>query len=118
MDYHASGYFSFTTKLKDAIWKNLRFGGLAILGGTIYIIYMVASTHGSPRQVINFMMAMGNTYGMLLIVVLMGHGLVGLPKRLWQMADNKRELERMYMSVSFKNHNLLKCLQSKVLILH
>jgi hypothetical protein len=47
-------------------------------------------------------MAMGNTYGVLLITVLLGSGLVGVPKRLWMMADDAGELMRMYISVSYR----------------
>lgn len=41
---------------------------------------------------------MSNTYGVLLITVLMGSGLVSLPKRLWNMADIDNELKRLYIS--------------------
>lgn len=72
--------------------------GLAILGGTIYIIYMVASGNGSPTEVVSFMMAMGNTYGVLIIIFLMGNGLISLPRRLWQIGDSESELIRLYLS--------------------
>lgn len=42
---------------------------------------------------------MSNTYGILLITVLMGNGLVGLPRRLWHWADTERELNSLYMTV-------------------
>ena len=43
---------------------------------------------------------MGNTYGILLITVLMGNGLVGLPRRMWYYADTEGELNLLYMMVS------------------
>lgn len=73
---------------------------LALAAGVFYIIYMVSTSGGSLYQVVGFMMAMGNTYGVLLITVLMGNGLVALPKRLWTMANIDGELQRLYMSVS------------------
>ena len=100
MAYHSSGHFSFGAKLRDSVIKNLISSGIAILAGIIYLVYMVVTYGGSPRQVVSFLMALGNTYGVLLIIVLMGHGLVGLPKRLWQLSFNNRELNRLYMSVS------------------
>ena len=42
---------------------------------------------------------MSNTYGILLITVLMGNGLVGLPKRMWYYTDTERELNLLYMMV-------------------
>ena len=59
---------------------------------------MVASGNGSPTEVVSFMMAMGNTYGVLIIIFLMGNGLVGLPRRLWQIGDSEAELVRLYLS--------------------
>jgi hypothetical protein len=43
---------------------------------------------------------MGNTYGILLITVLMGNGLVGLPRRMWYYADTEGELNLLYMMVT------------------
>ena len=99
MYYHASGHFSTVAKLKDSIVKNLISSAVAILAGLIYLVYMLVTYGVSPRQVVSFLMALGNTYGVLLIIVLMGHGLVGLPKRLWQLSRNELELNRLYMSV-------------------
>ena len=42
---------------------------------------------------------MGNTYGILLITVLMGSGLVSLPRRMWYYADIDMELNGLYMMV-------------------
>lgn len=72
---------------------------LAGLAGVIYVIYMVASGSGSINQVLALAMALSNTYGVLLITVLMGSGLVGVPKRLWLMADPQQEIQRLYLSV-------------------
>jgi hypothetical protein len=41
-------------------------GLIALAAGVIYIIYMVSSTGGSLSEVVGFVMAMGNTYGMYL----------------------------------------------------
>lgn len=64
----------------------------------------MVSTKGSTETIhfIAFLMAMGNTYGVLLIIVLMGNGLVALPKRLWQMGKTEHEINRLYLSVSRK----------------
>lgn len=98
LEYHSSGHFTFIEKIKDSAFKNLRSGVIALAGLVIYIIYMAASSQSSPTQVVSFLMALGNTYGVLLIIVLLGHGLVGLPKRLWQLSNYDKELERLYAS--------------------
>lgn len=98
MEYHSSGHFHFWGKLLDAFRKLLLALALALVAGVIYIIYMSATGGGSASHMLAFMMAMGNTYGVLLITVLMGSGLVALPKRLWTMADSEAELCRLYIS--------------------
>ena len=96
---------------------------------------MVFSGEGSFYQIVNFLMALGdsfatsitfsptyhlayvgNTYGIFIIIILMGSGLVGLPRRLWYhfihnnssthsfmtrfrySSDNEIELIRLYIS--------------------
>lgn len=68
----------------------------------IFIIYLLA-TKGSTQtfHFLAFMMAMGNTYGVILIILLMGNGLVALPRRLWRMGNSKTELQRLYVMVIF-----------------
>jgi hypothetical protein len=97
-EYHSSGHFSFKDKLYDASMKNLLYLGIASTAAIVYIIYMVSTGSGSPLQIIALMMAMGNTYGVFIIIVLMGSGLVGLPRRLWQISDSNTELKRIYIS--------------------
>lgn len=84
----------------DALKRNILAGVAAAVAGVVYIVYMVATHRGSPEEVIGFMMAMGNTYGVFIIIILMGTGLVGLPRRLWQIANYNKELQRLYISVS------------------
>lgn len=57
-----------------------------------------------------FVKAMSNTYGILLITVLMGNGLVGLPRRLWHWADTERELNSLYMTVIRRTIDVDECL--------
>jgi len=97
MEYHNSGQFTVVEKLQDAVIKNMSFYIFAGLAGLVYVVYMVSTNEASLSQVISFLMAMGNTYGVLLITVLMGSGLVGLPRRLWQTGDVETELRRLYM---------------------
>eukprot|EP01036_Dinobryon_divergens_P028351 gene28351-37283_t len=84
--------------LKEAFLKLIVSGVIAMVAGMVYFIVMLSSGSGSLYQIIGFTMAMSNTYGVLLITILMGNGLVGIPKRLWLMADRERELQRLFTS--------------------
>lgn len=99
MEFHSSGHFSFQDKLKDAATKLLHFGIIAIIAGIVYVAYMISyASAGTLSHIITISMAMSNTYALLLITVLVGNGLVGVPKRLWMMSDTEMELSRLYIS--------------------
>lgn len=74
-------------------------GMLAALAGVVYIIYMVSTTGLSLYEVVGFSMACSNTYGVCVIIFLLGNGLAALPRRLWEMSDDTMELRRLYISV-------------------
>lgn len=83
----------------DALKKLFLAGVLCAAAAIIYIVVMVATHKGSPSEVVGFMMAMGNTYGVFIIIILMGSGLVALPRRLWQLSNYYAELQRLYITV-------------------
>ena len=45
-------------------------------------------------------------YGVIIITVLMGSGLISLPKRLWQLSHPHIELHCLYITVS-KHYNIV-----------
>lgn len=51
-------------------------------------------------DVTTMMMAVGNMYGILLLVVLMGSGLVALPRRMWQLSFPRAELVRLFFAAT------------------
>jgi len=74
-------------------------GVLAVVASCCYVIYLVSSGHGTVSQVLGFTMAMGNTYGVLLLSLLMGNGLVAIPLSLWRLGDVEKGLQEIYLSV-------------------
>lgn len=96
-DYHRSGYFLPLEKLRDAVRRNVFFYASIGLLGLVYIV-IAALNKKSNGIGIGFLMALGNTYGILLLCFFMGNGLVGLPVRLWQMSDAEGELQRLYLA--------------------
>jgi hypothetical protein len=97
LQYHASGCFTFRDQLIDAFRKNLRYYAVVVAIGALFFVYKIV--HGSsPIGTWDFLMALGNTYGVLLLVVLAGNGMVMLPVRLWRVGDVDRALRTLYMS--------------------
>ena len=68
-----SGEFTIHGRAWEAIRSNLYLLLAAIVVSVIFFVYMLAA-HGSSTAVefVGFMMAMGNTYGVILIICLLG----------------------------------------------
>jgi len=63
------------------------------LGAIAYLLFKGVATADTLS---GFLMAWGNTYGLLLIVLLMGHGLVEVPRQLWLISFPERQLQLLY----------------------
>ncbi len=99
-DFHSSGYFDFRDKLKDSIRVNLRYYALLFILLIVYMIFSLVSRHSSALNAWALLMAAGNTWGLLLLIMLAGSGTVALPRRLWDMADTDKTLRLLYLSAT------------------
>ena len=91
-----SGQFTFFHRFKDGLSNSFRGLLLMLACGIISIIGMaihLKSFH-LVTIVLPVLMAMGNTYGLLLVALLLGNGLVTIPKRYWNEACPAKELRR------------------------
>ena len=92
-----SGHFSLISRLKDGTYQSLRSMLLQLCCGIISIFAMAVhlKTFHFVKIVIPVLMALSNTYGLLLVSLLLGNGLVNIPKKLWRMACPANELRRV-----------------------
>eukprot|EP00584_Thalassiosira_punctigera_P012780 CAMPEP_0172548706 /NCGR_PEP_ID=MMETSP1067-20121228/17934_1 /TAXON_ID=265564 ORGANISM="Thalassiosira punctigera, Strain Tpunct2005C2" /NCGR_SAMPLE_ID=MMETSP1067 /ASSEMBLY_ACC=CAM_ASM_000444 /LENGTH=677 /DNA_ID=CAMNT_0013335961 /DNA_START=460 /DNA_END=2493 /DNA_ORIENTATION=- len=91
-----SGHFTLWQRLKDGLSRALRMLSLMVVSGVVSVIAMAVYLK-SVRMVtvvLPVLMALGNTYGLLLVSLLLGNGLVNIPKRLWRQACPANELRR------------------------
>lgn len=56
---------------------------------------------------LGFLMSLGNTWGLTLAMVFLGHGLVQLPRALWKSADHRRSLSRLEFIAPRRREQLL-----------
>ncbi len=91
-----SGQFTFYHRLKDGLSNSFR--GLLIMmvcGVTsIFAMAIHLKSFHLVTIVLPVLMAMSNTYGLLLVAFLLGNGLVNIPKRYWREACPAKELRR------------------------
>ena len=83
-EYYAAGQFTPKARLLQSLRANLKF--YSILGAPIlvFIIYIVASKTVSFKELIPFVLTLANTFGLCLIFLMMGYGLVEVPRSLWR----------------------------------
>lgn len=77
-----SGYFTFRDRLVDALHAQLRTAVFALLALVAFVAYLLLQRY-TLAGVEGLLMALSNTYGLLFVVVLLGNGVIEVPRRLW-----------------------------------
>ncbi|KAH7026747.1 LMBR1-like membrane protein-domain-containing protein [Linnemannia elongata] len=94
--YTQSGDFTVMKRFRSAVRYNIIYqlivGSIALLG-LVFLFYAKG-----PSNLRAYIMALSNSWGLVLVVIFMGYGMVDVPRRLWHKGDNARELRR----ISFK----------------
>mmetsp|Transcript_26025 Transcript_26025/g.54298 ORF Transcript_26025/g.54298 Transcript_26025/m.54298 type:complete len:729 (-) Transcript_26025:217-2403(-) len=109
-----SGYFTLRQRLKDGCRRSFRtISIMACLGilSTIAMAIHLKSVH-FVSVVIPVLMALSNTYGLLLVSLLLGNGLVNIPKRLWREACPANELRRTRIMAPIFEEELFEAVMS------
>lgn len=86
-DYFDAGDFDTMGKIKHSIKINLKIIGAAGTVGITFLIYVAIVNQFSKNDLMAFVVALANTIGLTLLICLLGHGLVELPRKFWDEAD-------------------------------
>lgn len=94
-----SGEFIWLSKLKSAFYRHLR--GFLITGtlGIICLIYLYFSKKLTISNTPIFLMVLSNCWGLLLIIVLLGYGVVEIPRQFWNAGNVTVQLSTLYMKI-------------------
>ncbi len=68
--------------------------------GISVLIWSMIHFSASFQQVKGVLLSMSNTYGSTLVVMLMGHGLVNVPRQMWKSTNPQNELDRLYFNAA------------------
>jgi hypothetical protein len=91
-EYMASGAFTPLGRFKEAIVNQLRYWGVVALIGVLFLVYLLAVRGLTVMALLGFGQALGNVWGLTVLVVLMGYGLVEVPRGLWHKGDRARKM--------------------------
>jgi hypothetical protein len=92
-----SGRFGLLSQLKEGVSTSLRGIGIMIVVGILFVIGMAIRMRSIQliSVLMPVLMAWGNTYGLVLVSLLLGNGLVSIPKKYWREAHPVNELRRI-----------------------
>ncbi|KAJ1958287.1 hypothetical protein GGI12_004773 [Dipsacomyces acuminosporus] len=95
MSYVDSGAFTFKDRLRESVWSNLQFYGVSGAIGLFVVGYIALTRNYFGADLVAFLMAAANFWGLFLVVIFMGFGLVSIPRKLWQRGDLTHELAKI-----------------------
>ncbi|TKR77026.1 hypothetical protein L596_018076 [Steinernema carpocapsae] len=98
--YSRAGDFTVTGKLKSAAYNNIVYYATYFTVFFVLLIYAV-----SKGLTLNFehlkviLVSASNTWGLFLLTILLGYGLIEVPRQLWQMGNKGYRLNKTYFDL-------------------
>jgi hypothetical protein len=83
-EYELAGEFHWKDKLKRSLLNNLIIYGAFALFGGLFLVYLFIRGNFRLQEITTILMAASNVFGMVLVVVLLSHGIVEIPRKLWR----------------------------------
>ena len=93
--YVNAGDFSLLGRLRTAVVRNfVYYTTVGVVAGILLVIIAIRQ-HLDGSGLVSFAMALSNAWGLLLVVLFLGYGLVEVPRGLWKQADRQAMLRSL-----------------------
>ena len=94
-NFNQDKHFTLKDRVKQSLKRMLKLWGTMAVGGCIFLTILIAGglLEGSTDAVKTTCILLGNTYGLVVISLLLGYGLAELPMMLWRYSNSEHELE-------------------------
>mmetsp|Transcript_100730 Transcript_100730/g.285507 ORF Transcript_100730/g.285507 Transcript_100730/m.285507 type:complete len:607 (-) Transcript_100730:114-1934(-) len=124
IEYEAAGDFTAIGKLRASLRRNTWCAGYTVAGTLLLLVWLYASggAHGGP---VAWCIAASNAWGLLVSTVLMGYGLVAVPRHFWRQANPGEQLRMMYsvaatmekarLSTQYELHDMISEARTEIL---
>ncbi len=103
--YYDTGAFTFKTR----VWASVRFNVIFyIIAGIILASFLIAkavASQLSTEEVGAFAALLANTWGLLLLVLMLGYGLVEVPRTMWYNGNRVVRMKKMHYTMSNLHEN-------------
>lgn len=91
--YAISGAFGPLKKLRSALKDRLLLWGGSFLFMAVCAGFLTYQFNLTWFAVMGIVESLGNSFGLLVVIVMLGHGLVEVPRYLWQSANHDQQLK-------------------------
>lgn len=98
-EWEDSGDLESSARLKRSLRSNGLFYLAMIVGAVVFLLILILLNAGGEMGLITFLKCLATIWGMLLLMVLMGYGLVEVPKTMWRNADPAQYLDYLHHRV-------------------
>uniref|UniRef100_A0A060T7S6 ARAD1C29942p n=1 Tax=Blastobotrys adeninivorans TaxID=409370 RepID=A0A060T7S6_BLAAD len=95
--YVESGYHEPWRKTMDALRRNLKYQLLMLGAGVVGLLYVIITSGLSLGSVKALVIALSHSYALVMAIWLLGHGLVNVPRNMWQEANPQTVLKHRYL---------------------
>ncbi|EGG17875.1 hypothetical protein DFA_08876 [Cavenderia fasciculata] len=95
-----TGDFKLTERIQRAIRENVYLYLIFAVIGLIILIWLLAVKQLDWNSMVGYAMAAANTWGLFLVIVLMGYGLVETPRTIWNHSNRVLVLRHLQFKVS------------------
>ena len=98
--YSMTGEFTFGEKMQTSVKSNLLL--YSVMGAVLVVvgIFTIIKLHISPQNIPDTIAAAANAYGLFLLIAMLGHGLVNVPRRLWRRSRRELNLKRYFFDIA------------------
>ena len=102
--YSQAGEFTRWGRLKSSLWDNAIFYSSYLLIALILLIYVAVqpSLHLTWDRTKAIAAAASNTWGLFVLVLLLGYGLIEVPRNLWNRSQRGYQLQHAHFKVSME----------------
>lgn len=94
-EFYNAGHFTTRAKILESLRKNILFYAALGVLAIAFVIWMAIESTMSSKQLFNLMITAANTWGIIIVLVLLGYGLVEVPKWFFSRRNPEAVLQRL-----------------------
>lgn len=106
-EYEMAGDFNPASRLKSAFYRHIR--GFLLTGaiGIVCLGWLFYKGKLTITSTPVFLVVLSNCWGLLLIIVLLGYGIIEIPRKFWKAGNNSTRLCDLYIKATIMSEDMV-----------